>query len=285
MKRVLITGSNSYVGTNVEKWLLKEPENFQVETISVRGDLWKSFDFSKFDVVFHVAGIAHISYRKSMKKKYFSVNRDLAFEVAKKSKDTGVKQFIFMSSMIVYNSKETRITKDTIPNPDNYYGRSKVEAEFLLRSLHSDDFHVSIIRAPMIYGYESSGNFTKLLQFLLKYKFFPRISNIKSVIFIDNFSNFVKNLIENSSFGLFYPQNNEYFNFIKFAEYVSQFTNNKITLIRIPFFRILFNIKYFKKIFGDFYYDNKLKIESKINDNPFTFERSIKRIIDGFDYD
>jgi len=129
IKRVLITGSNSYVGTTVEKWLMKEPDQFYVETISVRGEAWKSFDFSKFDVVFHVAGIAHIKKTKKNKDLYFKVNKDLAFEVAEKAKDSGVSQFIFMSSMIVYNSKETKITKDTIPNPDNFYGKSKLEAE------------------------------------------------------------------------------------------------------------------------------------------------------------
>ena len=47
---------------------------------------WKDFDFSKFDVVFHVAGIAHVSNKKSMEDLYFKINRDLAIKVAKKSK-------------------------------------------------------------------------------------------------------------------------------------------------------------------------------------------------------
>ena len=87
---------------------------------------WKEFDFSRFDVVFYVAGIAHVSTRMSMKDLYFKVNRDLTIETAKKAKESGVKQFIFMSSMIVYNSSETRITHETKPNHDKFYGLSKL---------------------------------------------------------------------------------------------------------------------------------------------------------------
>ena len=60
MKRVLITGENSYIGTNFQKWLEQYPQEYEVETISVRGDEWKEKDFSDYSVVYHVAGIAHI---------------------------------------------------------------------------------------------------------------------------------------------------------------------------------------------------------------------------------
>ena len=121
MKRVLITGANSYVGTNVEKWLMKEPDKYYVETLDMIDPNWRDFDFSRFDVVFHVAGIAHVSAKKSMKDLYFKVNRDLAIATAVKAKESGTKQFIFMSSMIVYSSSEAKITLETNPNPDNFY--------------------------------------------------------------------------------------------------------------------------------------------------------------------
>jgi len=92
MKRVLITGANSYVGTNVEKWLAKHPDRYHVDTISVKGDAWREHDFSVYDVVFHVAGIAHVSSDPKMKELYYSVNRDLAIQTAEKAKAEGVKQ-------------------------------------------------------------------------------------------------------------------------------------------------------------------------------------------------
>jgi nucleoside-diphosphate-sugar epimerase len=165
MKRVLITGKNSYIGTSVENWLLKTPDQYHVDTLDVKDPSWKDFDFSSYDVVFHVAGIAHVSRKKSMKDLYYKVNRDLAIEVAKHSKVSGVKQFIFMSSIIVYgDSKASKrvITKETIPTPTNFYGDSKLQAENGIRPLESDSFKVVILRPPMIYGPGSKGNYSKL---------------------------------------------------------------------------------------------------------------------------
>lgn len=66
MKRVLITGANSFVGTNIEKWLMKTPAEFQVDTVDTMNDVWKQADFTKYDAVFHVAGIAHVDPKPEM---------------------------------------------------------------------------------------------------------------------------------------------------------------------------------------------------------------------------
>ena len=171
MKRVLITGANSYVGTSVEKWLMKEPNNYYVETLDMQDPNWVNFDFTKFDVVFHVAGIAHVSKKKSMEDLYYKVNRDLTIQTAEIAKSSGVKQFIFMSSMIVYNSKESQICSNTKPNPDNYYGLSKLQAEECLEKLQINDFKIAIVRPPMIYGPNSKGNFPKLVSLAKKHQF------------------------------------------------------------------------------------------------------------------
>ena len=102
MKRILITGANSFVGINVERWLMRQPDCYQVDTVDTMNDAWKQADFSRYDVVFHVAGIAHVDPKPEMAPLYYKVNRDLAIEVAKCAKDKGVKQFIYMSSGIVY---------------------------------------------------------------------------------------------------------------------------------------------------------------------------------------
>lgn len=95
MKRVLITGANSFVGVNVEKWLLQTPDEFIVETVDTMNEAWKKADFAKYDVVFHVAGIAHVDPKPKMAPLYYKVNRDLTIEIAKWAKKHGVKQFIF----------------------------------------------------------------------------------------------------------------------------------------------------------------------------------------------
>src|SRR6056297_2768731 len=123
MIRVLITGKNSYIGTSLEKWLMREPDKYKVDTVDMKDGSWKEKDFSGYDVVFHVAGIAHVSSDPKMEDMYYKVNRDLAIETAEKTKSDGVMQFIFMSSIIVYgNSSSSKrvIDKNTVPTPSNF---------------------------------------------------------------------------------------------------------------------------------------------------------------------
>ena len=134
MKRILITGANSYIGTSFEKWMAQWPEEYQVDSVGMRNGEWKELDFSSYDTIFHVAGIAHQDAKADQEDLYYKVNRDLTVEVAQKAKAEGVKQFIFMSSMIVYGASskigETKIiTRDTVPEPINFYGNSKLQAE------------------------------------------------------------------------------------------------------------------------------------------------------------
>lgn len=90
MKRVLITDANSFVGTNIEQWLDKSFDGteklFKVDTVDTMNEAWKQADFSKYDVVFHVADIAHVDPKPEMAPLYNKVNCDLAIEVAKWAK-------------------------------------------------------------------------------------------------------------------------------------------------------------------------------------------------------
>lgn len=93
-------------------------------------DFWKEKDFSKYYIVYRMAGIAHADVGNiddAVKEKYYAVNTDLAIEVCKKAKAEGVKEFIFMSSMIVYDDstpygKEKTVDIHTIPKAANFYG-------------------------------------------------------------------------------------------------------------------------------------------------------------------
>ena len=264
MKRILITGKNSYVGTSVENWLNKSEGAYQINSIDMHGDQWKSHDFSQYDVVFHVAGIAHVSSNPSKDEAelYYRVNRDLAIETAKKAKAEGVSQFIFMSSIIVYGDvKETngKITKDTIPNPKNAYGDSKLQAEQGLKPLQSKDFNIAILRPPMIYGPNSKGNYQKLVKFARISPIFPNYPNKRSMLHIDNLSEFIKQLIDNNQNGLFFPQNKEYVCTSQMVKDLAYEQGKKIYLTKIfnPLISGLKNVNVINKVFGDLYYDGK----------------------------
>lgn len=92
MKKVLITGANSYIGTTFEKWVRENESDIVTDTLDMKGEGWKSYDFSGYDTVFHVAGIAHADVGKvteEQKALYYKVNADLTAECARKAKAGG----------------------------------------------------------------------------------------------------------------------------------------------------------------------------------------------------
>jgi len=275
LKRVLITGKNSYVGTNVEKWLMREPDKYYVESISVRDDSWKYFDFSKFDVVFHVAGIAHIKEIKKNRDLYYKVNRDLAIEVANKAKDSDVKHFVFMSTMSVYGIDEGRISIDSIAIPNTFYGKSKLEAENLIITLNNDKFKVAVLRPPLIYGKDSPGNYSKLSYLSKSIRIFPDIDNIRSMIYIENLCEYIKIVINNSDSKFHFPQNFEYVCTTSIVKNISIINGNKVIFTKMfNIFLKNFKFRIIRKIFGDLIYDKKMS-NFDIEYNLFNFKDSI----------
>lgn len=236
MKRVLITGAGSYVGTKVENWLKKYPEEFQVDSVDTLGDKWKTVDYSQYDTVFNVAGIAHVKAKKCEGPLYYAVNRDLIIEIAKLAESAGVKQFIHMSSMIVYKEVKTLkgkiITPETEPAPNGFYGDSKYQGEIGLRNLDCDTFKVCILRPPMIYGPGCRGNFPKLVWLATKTPFFPRWHNKRSMLFIDNLCEFVRQVINHDCQGVFFPQNDEYADTVEIIRYYAKKSSHKIWITR-----------------------------------------------------
>lgn len=259
MKKILITGANSYIGTSLEKWLEQWKDDYSVDTIDMIDGTWKEKDLSGYDVVFHVAGIAHIKETKENVSLYYKVNRDLVYEVAKKAKVDGVKQFIFLSSMSVYGMETGVIKKETMPTPKSNYGKSKLQAEELIAPLQDSGFSIVVLRPPMIYGKGCKGNYVRLEKFALKSPIFPDIKNKRSMIHIDNLCVFVKLLIDDYSRGLFLPQNKEYVCTSEMVKSIAEAHGKKIHMTKIfnPLLRVLkFGI--INKVFGDLVYEKKI---------------------------
>src|SRR5699024_7629467 len=175
-----------------------------------------------------VAGIAHNSSNPKLEDKYYQVNRDLTIEVAKKAKEDGAKQFIFMSSIIVYGTKNEFIDSNTKPEPDNFYGDSKLQAEEGILPLQDNSFNVAIIRPPMIYGKNSKGNYPLLSKFAQKSPIFPDYPNKRSMLHIDNLCEFLKLMIENEESGTFHPQNKELVQTSEMVQLIAEQHNHKI---------------------------------------------------------
>lgn len=204
----------------------------------------------------HVAGIAHIKETKENEGLYYKVNRDLTYEIAQKAKNEGVKQFIFLSSMSVYGIMEGVISADTPVKPNSAYGRSKLEGEKLIENLHDASFTVAILRPPMVYGNNCRGNYTKLAALALKTPVFPKVDNKRSMIYIDNLSEFNKHLIDNRSGGYFFPQNADYVNTSEMVRLIAEAHKKQIFLTKLfnPILKIL-NFRTVNKVFGELKYD------------------------------
>ena len=274
MKRVLITGKTSYIGINLKNWLEEHPEKYQVDAISVRGDLWKEESFSKYDVIVHLAGIAHIKETKSNRDLYYRVNRDLAYKIALKAKEDGVKQFIFLSSMSVFGIKTGIITDATVPNPTNHYGKSKLEAEKLIMELVDETFKAAIVRPPMVYGSGCKGNYSKLAQLAKRTPIFPTTNNQRSVIYIDNLSESIRSIIDEFESGVYHPQNSHYVSTQQLVESIALSHGKKVFftgafnwLIRIG----MYFFDFLKKIFGTLVYDMGMSVTCDV----LSFQESI----------
>ena len=281
MKRILITGKNSYIGTSLENWLMREPEKYKVDTVDMEEGSWKEKDFSQYDVVFHVAGIAHVSSDPKMEALYYKVNRDLTIETAAKAKAEGVTQFIFMSSIIVYgdsSSSKRVIDRNTVPAPSNFYGNSKLQAEEGLKHLESEDFKIVVLRPPMIYGKGSKGNYPRLAKMAKKVPVFPDIDNERSMLHIDNLCEFIKVMIDHEETGLYFPQNKEYVKTSELVKMIADVHGKKIIMTKVfnPVLRLMSGVGVVNKVFGNLVYEKFMSSYGTANYQIRSFKESIE---------
>jgi UDP-glucose 4-epimerase len=245
VKTVLIIGQDSYIGTRFASYTA---DRFNTVTVDARENRWLAEDMSAFDTVLHVAGIAHEKQKKDMKALYYQINCDLTVEAVKKAKASGVKQFIFLSSMSVLND-----------DPRDFYGGSKRKAEQELQKLSSPDFHICIVRPPMVYGPGCKGNFPRLVRLAKRVSIFPNIPNRRSMIYIDNLCEFLCQAIDKTVCGIFQPQNTEYINTTHLVQFIAACFNKKIRTTRFfnPLIYLLIKrVPSLYKLFGFLMYEH-----------------------------
>lgn len=292
MKKCLITGTNSYIGNSLSEYL-QAFEECATENLSLRGKDWQQMSFSSYDTIFHMVGKAHADIGKVSKeeqREYYTVNCDLALQVARKARKEGVSQFVYMSSTIVYGDsapvgKAKHITSVRETGPTNFYGDSKLRAEEELLALENDHFRVAIVRAPMVYGKGSKGNFPLLARIAEKTPIFPSVSNQRSMVYIENLTEFLRLLAESGQGGIFHPQNAEYVTTAEMVCRIAAIRGKRIRLLRIlnPFVRIAARIPgklggMTNKAFGSLTIDPALSQVSFGQYAKYGLEESIRRI-------
>ena len=206
MKRILITGENSYIGTHIAAHLNSMPDRYAAETVSMRKTTPDELDLHGTDAIVHVAAIVHRKNTGKLQPLYDAVNRDLTAALAEKAKREGVKQFLFFSSIGVYGKIEGVIGADAEPNPRTRYERSKLEAERRIAPLADDSFFVTILRAPAVFGPGAKGNPARIERIAKYLPVCPDFENRRSMVAIDTLCETVEALLAEPRSGIFVPQ-------------------------------------------------------------------------------
>ena len=295
VKKILITGAGSYIGESFSSYAAKKYPSLLVSAIDMLDGTWREKNFSTYDIVYHVAGIAHAdvgNVDEATKEKYYKVNTDLAVEVCKKAKAEGVKEFIFMSSMIVYgdsapHGKKKVVDEHTVPQPANLYGDSKLQADVAVRDLADDKFKVVVLRPPMIYGKGSKGNYPTLAKLAKKLPIFPKIENERSMLHIDNLCEFLCQimLVEFSTPSVvIIPQNAEWTKTSEMVREIGEVCGKKVRILGILNPAVWVGSKVPGKIgglvnkaFGNFAYEQSISVYEGIDYQKVDLKESIRR--------
>ena len=247
---------------------MNSSEQIEVNRVSVRGFSDKFQLPAATNVVVHTAALVHKKESNYTEKDYFDVNCSLTIELAQKAKAAGVKHFIFFSTMAVY-SGTAEIVESTPLNPTTMYGKSKLAAERELMKMSDEHFIVSIIRPPMVYGPNCPGNYALLSKLAKKTPVFPMVQNERSMIFIDNLTEFVRQLIENQDEGIFHPQDREYIQTSDMVKEIASVHGRRIIMSRLSgslLVRLFGKVGVVSKVFGDLTYSKQL---SDYRDNSY----------------
>ena len=283
MKKLLISGSNGFVG----KYFINKYKNkYEIKTFSFLKDDINSLDCSDIDVVFHLSALVHQMDGASCEE-YERVNVSQTLELAKKAKESGIKQFIFMSTVKVYGEEtDSKYSENSICNPEDDYGKSKLKAELELQKLEDEDFKVSIIRTPIVYGYGVKANIKSLINLVNKVPLLPfgKIENKRSMVYIGNLSHLVDEVITQEKQGIFLASDDEPLSTTRLIELIAKNLDKKIYIVKIPFFESLLKIlkpSFHKRLYGSLEIDSSITKEKLNLKNPYNVKDGIKLMING----
>ena len=209
--KILITGQNGFIGKALFNSLQQQKHQVRGtvrnkqktqktqknKDILVVGNIDSTTDWkdplADVEVVIHLANRAHILNEKVADPLaiFREVNVAGTIQLAKQAVESGVKRFIFVSSIKVNGEQTSKhpFTASDKPNPQDSYAISKLEAENALREIarHSS-MEIVIIRPPLVYGQGVKGNFKRLSR-LVELGIplpFASISNKRSLISLEN---------------------------------------------------------------------------------------------------
>ena len=279
-KKIIVTGASGFVGRN---FIEKYSDRYDLVPISLRTTKVGDIDFTDIDCILHLAALVH-QMKGAPKEKYFEINRDLTKKLAVRAKENGVRHFVFYSTVKVYGYDGDLYNHNFVLDinseckPNDPYGKSKYEAEEILRKLETPSvladisprltstknsllvkenstmskgektgFMVSIIRPPMIYGAGVKGNMINLVKLVKKLLILPfgYNENKRSIVSITNLLDLTKQVIDREERGIYIPTDGEAVSIKEMVEGIGKGLEKKVILIKFPNFiyKLLYKVK------------------------------------------
>jgi UDP-glucose 4-epimerase len=254
-KKVLVTGSSGFIGRH----FVKDSNEFDITEVNLLSQDVKDINFSEINSVIHLAAFVH-QMKGGDDEQYFKVNRDLAYQVAKKAKEEGVSQFILMSTAKVYGEYtllDKPWSEKSECNPTDSYGKSKLEAEMLISTLEDNKFKVAILRSPLVYGSGVKANMLNLIKLVDKFPIIPlgKIKNQRSLVYIGNLVALIKVIVKQQSSGIFIAADKNALSTSDLVKYIAKglgknriFLNANLFLSLLQYLKPEINDRLFKSL-------------------------------------
>ena len=280
---ILVTGATGFIGSYfVRKYGLKN----DIKTFSFLNDDFSSLKLEPFDTIVHLSALVHQMNGANLSE-YEKINVTQTLMLAKKAKASGVKQFIFMSSVKVYGEERDRAYDEMSEcKPTDAYGISKLKAEEELEKLSADTFNVAIIRTPIVYGFGVKANIRNLISLVNKVPVLPfaGIKNKRSMVYVGNLCHLIDTLVDKSIGGVFLASDDRPMSTTNLIELIALELNKKNYLIKVPFFRQLLKTlkpSFYQRLYGSLAINNKKTKELLGLTNPYSVEKGIQSMIYG----
>ncbi|MGB5920504.1 NAD-dependent epimerase/dehydratase family protein [Arcobacter sp.] len=283
MEKLLITGLNGFIGSYFKN---KYKNKYDIKSFSFLNNDINTLNCNNIDVVFHLSALVH-QMGGASREEYERVNVTQTLDLAQKAKESGVKHFVFMSTVKVYGEEtDSKYIENSICNPEDEYGKSKLKAEQELLGLSDEGlgFRVSIVRTPIVYGHGVKANIKSLVELTSKIPILPfgKIENKRSMVYIGNLCHLVDEVIKQEKSGIFLASDDEPLSTTRLIELIAKNLDKKVYLIKIPFFQSLLKLlkpSFHKRLYGSLEIDNTITKEKLNLKNPYSVEEGISLML------
>ncbi|MBT5491608.1 NAD-dependent epimerase/dehydratase family protein [bacterium] len=283
MQNILLTGSNGFVGSYFKD---NYKNKYNINTFSFLNDDFQNLDLQNINNIIHLSALVH-QMGGAREEEYEKINVTQTINLAEKAKTSGVKHFIFMSTVKVYvEESDIAYNENSDCNPQDDYGKSKLKAEIELQKLEDDNFKVSIIRTPIVYGYGVKANIKNLINLVKKVPVLPfgKIRNRRSMVYNGNLCHLIDEIIIQEKAGIFLACDDEPLSTTSLCEIIAVNLDKKVYLLKIPFFKELLKLikpSFQKRLYESLEVDNSITKEKLNLKNPYSVEEGIKLMIQG----